>query len=163
MFGQKKKLLSTGAQAEGVVMKAWFPSPHNLNVRVQVKFPDGSTGEFEQYGLWMPKIGATNAAEGSVVPVRYDSADRSMITLDLPLMEQRYEQEKENRTSEIAAQLRRKTEHSSGSVGAARSGDAPAEASDSVGRLARLAELHERGALTDAEFAAEKAKIIGAS
>jgi len=31
---------------------------------------------------------------------------------------------------------------------------------DSVDRLAKLADLHDRGALTDAEFAAEKAKII---
>jgi hypothetical protein len=33
--------------------------------------------------------------------------------------------------------------------------------SDPVDQLARLAELHDRGALTDAEFAAEKSKIIG--
>jgi hypothetical protein len=32
--------------------------------------------------------------------------------------------------------------------------------SDHLDRLAKLAALHERGALTDAEFAAEKAKII---
>ncbi|GAA3268601.1 SHOCT domain-containing protein [Dactylosporangium vinaceum] len=31
---------------------------------------------------------------------------------------------------------------------------------DSVDRLAKLADLHDRGALTDAEFATEKAKII---
>jgi hypothetical protein len=33
--------------------------------------------------------------------------------------------------------------------------------SDPVERLEKLADLHERGALTDAEFAAEKAKILG--
>ena len=32
--------------------------------------------------------------------------------------------------------------------------------SDPVERLAKLADLHERGALTDAEFATEKAKIL---
>ena len=36
-----------------------------------------------------------------------------------------------------------------------------ATADDSVGRLERLADLHERGALTDAEFVAEKARVIG--
>jgi hypothetical protein len=35
-------------------------------------------------------------------------------------------------------------------------------ASDSRERLQRLAALHDRGVLTDAEFAAEKAKILGA-
>ncbi len=33
---------------------------------------------------------------------------------------------------------------------------------DSVSQLTRLADLHARGALTDEEFAAEKAKIVGA-
>jgi hypothetical protein len=33
--------------------------------------------------------------------------------------------------------------------------------SQEVDRLARLAELHKRGALTDAEFAEQKAKLIG--
>jgi hypothetical protein len=37
---------------------------------------------------------------------------------------------------------------------------APA-ATDSTAQLAKLAELHQSGALTDAEFAAQKAKIIG--
>jgi hypothetical protein len=41
----------------------------------------------------------------------------------------------------------------SGHGGSAASGD-PLE------RLARLGDLHDRGVLTDAEFAAEKAKII---
>lgn len=36
----------------------------------------------------------------------------------------------------------------------------PAAAADPLERLARLADLHERGALTDSEFAAEKAKIL---
>lgn len=41
----------------------------------------------------------------------------------------------------------------------------PAPAPDSemshIDALARLAELHSQGALTDAEFAAEKARILG--
>jgi hypothetical protein len=34
------------------------------------------------------------------------------------------------------------------------------EASDPIARLQKLADLHDRGALTDAEFAAEKAKLL---
>lgn len=34
------------------------------------------------------------------------------------------------------------------------------EASDPIDRLQKLADLHDRGALSDAEFAAEKAKLL---
>jgi hypothetical protein len=39
----------------------------------------------------------------------------------------------------------------------------PGGPSDPIVHLQRLADLHDRGVLTDAEFAAEKAKILGAS
>jgi hypothetical protein len=39
---------------------------------------------------------------------------------------------------------------------------APLATSDPLERLETLAALHDRGVLTDAEFAAEKAKILGA-
>jgi hypothetical protein len=41
-------------------------------------------------------------------------------------------------------------------------GTGVAAAADPLDRLQKLADLHDRGALTDAEFAAEKAKILGA-
>jgi hypothetical protein len=37
----------------------------------------------------------------------------------------------------------------------------PAAAEDPVARLTELARLHESGALSDAEFAAAKAKVLG--
>jgi hypothetical protein len=39
----------------------------------------------------------------------------------------------------------------------------PPAADDRTSRLATIADLHDRGKLTDAEFAAEKARILGAS
>jgi hypothetical protein len=39
---------------------------------------------------------------------------------------------------------------------------APPAADDRTNQLATLADLHDRGKLTDAEFAAEKARILGA-
>jgi len=52
-----------------------------------------------------------------------------------------------------------------GKIGAASAGSAgtppPGEATDRVEGLERLAKLHESGALTDAEFEAEKAKLLG--
>ncbi len=167
MFGSKKKqkeLLSSGAQAEGVVVKAWIGyGPAGLCVRVRVKFPDGSTGEFERQGLWAPKVGAL--LEGSVVPVRYDPADHSMVMLDVPLMEQRQAQaiagQKSYAADAAEAEFERPAGQNTGSVVRSSAGEAPAAASDPVDRLAKLADLHERGAVSDAEFAAEKAKILG--
>ena len=37
------------------------------------------------------------------------------------------------------------------------------EPSDRLERLQKLADLHDRGVLTDAEFAVEKAKILGSA
>jgi Short C-terminal domain len=44
---------------------------------------------------------------------------------------------------------------------AGESRDQSPPAADRLERLATLADLHDRGALTDSEFAAEKAKILG--
>lgn len=38
---------------------------------------------------------------------------------------------------------------------------APAPAVDPVEQLSRLADLHDRGVLTDEEFAAQKARLLG--
>ena len=164
MFGSKKKLLSNGAQAEGVVMKAWrgYGAAY-LCVRVRVELPDGSTGEFEQQGLWAPKVGAL--LDGYVVPVRYDPADFSKVTLDLPLMEQRQAElvasQKAYGAAHAETEFDRLAGQNTGSAAGSSAGDTPAGASDPVDRLAKLADLRERGALTDAEFAAEKAKVLG--
>ena len=92
MFGQKKKLLSGGAQAEGVAIKAWVVTPHYINVRVRASFPDGSTGEFEQTGLL--KISYGSLWDGDVVPVRYDPGDHSKVTIDLPALEKKHKEER---------------------------------------------------------------------
>jgi Short C-terminal domain len=39
--------------------------------------------------------------------------------------------------------------------------EVPAPGSDRIGELRQLAELHEQGVLTDEEFGAEKAKVLG--
>jgi hypothetical protein len=65
---------------------------------------------------------------------------------------------------DLKAQLLQMAAQNPGSVIDLRSSQPPAEqASDPIERLAKLADLKERGVLTDAEFAAEKAKILGES
>ena len=46
-------------------------------------------------------------------------------------------------------------------AGGARAGSSSAGGDDNVAQLERLAKLHESGALTDAEFEKEKARILG--
>ena len=64
--------------------------------------------------------------------------------------------------SDLKVQLLQMAAQNPGSVIDLRSSQPQAEkASDPVDRLAKLADLHERRALTDEELAAEKAKILG--
>jgi hypothetical protein len=62
--------------------------------------------------------------------------------------------------SERAEVERLKVESARLRAKAAEMGGEAASAADPIERLARLADLHDRGALTDSEFAAEKAKIL---
>jgi hypothetical protein len=65
---------------------------------------------------------------------------------------------------DLKAKLLQMAAQNPGSVIDLRSSQPQAEqASDPVDRLAKLADLKERGVLTDAEFEAEKAKILGES
>ena len=61
---------------------------------------------------------------------------------------------------QMKERLRQRAAQNPGSVGRFSTADSSAGASDPVERLAKLADLHDRGALTDAEFAAEKANIL---
>jgi hypothetical protein len=65
---------------------------------------------------------------------------------------------------DLKARLLQMAAQNPGAVIDLRSSQPPTgQASDPVDRLAKLADLKDRGVLTDAEFAAEKAKILGES
>jgi hypothetical protein len=101
------------------------------------------------------------------VPVRYDPADHSTARLDVPALEAPLE-------AAGAAQAARR-DAALASLGEP-AADPPPEAavdlssagsgasgSDLEDRLRKLADLRDRGALNDAEFAAAKAQILGES
>lgn len=94
--------------------------------------------------------------KGDVVPVLYDPADHDRVVVDYQTDAQvamgrvahgRVDPELE----ELERLTAREASHGRAS---------PGGSSDSLERLEKLAELHERGVLTDAEFAVEKAKIL---
>jgi hypothetical protein len=61
----------------------------------------------------------------------------------------------------LKADFQRRSTRQAAAARAAAGGPSSADATDPLERLSRLADLHDRGALTDAEFAAQKAKVLG--
>jgi hypothetical protein len=186
-FRGKKKLYTEGAQAEGQVYgltvygDVYGPST-SQGVKVRVKFPDGSVTEFEKGPLSASDVGYFTV--GSVVPVRYDPADHSKVVLDIPALKEKQAQTEAVQQAQLNAdfahlgepgsqvlgggdlktQLLQIAAQNPGSVIDLRSSESSAEqASDPVDRLSKLAELKQQGLLTDDEFAAAKAKILGES
>jgi hypothetical protein len=180
MFGGKKKLYAEGAQTEGVVVKQASANDRiHFRVVVRAKFPDGSTTEFHSQVLDVHDVGSLY--QGSVVPVRYDPSDHSKIALDIPSLTARHQQATAAQQaqldaqvadlgksgaepaggSDLKAQVLRMASQNPGSVIDLRSSQSPEHASDPVDRLAKLAELKQQGFLSEEEFAAAKAKLLG--
>jgi hypothetical protein len=84
-----------------------------------------------------------------VVGVLYDPSDHRKVVVDRSVDARRAAE----RESFLRAQALRP--QASGTVSPPASGDDPLD------RLSKLADLHERGALTDAEFEAQKHKLLG--
>ena len=172
--GEKKrqKLWSKGAQANGVVVKLWWHSrlQGTYGIEFRVKFPDGSTADVKERFLDASNQGYVS--EGDVVPVRYDPSDYSKVRLDVPALEAPLKDAKAAKDARRDAALARLGEPGAptggeaanpGSVVDFSSGSPGRSGSDPEDRLAKLADLKERGVLSDAAFAAEKAKILGES
>jgi hypothetical protein len=168
MFGNKKKLYSEGAQTEGLVVhRSDTTEGINYRVTVRVKFPDGSSSEFKK---WLDWHDVGQLYEGSVVPVRYDPSNQSKVVLDVPALEAGHARADAAGAARLDAQFARLGEPGSGTVGGpdvqalaelGNLGSVKAELPED--RLAKLADLKDRGVITDDEFAAQKAKILGES
>ncbi len=164
-----KKLYKEGALTEGLVVhRSDTTEGINYHVTIRVKFPDGTTTEFKK---WLDWHDVGQLGVGSVVPVRYDSSDRSKVALDIPALEGQHAKADAAGTAQLDAQFARLGKPGSeiGSEAGVQavvhlsSGSSRQSASDPVDRLAKLADLKDRGVLSDDEFAAEKAKILGES
>jgi hypothetical protein len=104
--------------------------------------------------------------KGDMVPVLYDPADHDKVVVDYQAdakatMDQTAQNMDINAqgappaTSELSPEVAALIQRS-----AAASAPAPPPAVDPLERLSKLGELHAQGVLTDAEFAAQKAKIL---
>ena len=89
-------------------------------------------------------------SEGATVPVLFDPNDHSRLTID----------ERDESVQEAAIELSEQRPGPGAPVAPSGAGIQPPAAADRAAELEQLARLHSSGALTDAEFASARAKIL---
>ncbi len=166
MFGNKdrlrKRLKENGTAADAEILEVkerpWVNKrPGEIGAagvyhfKLRVNPPRELSFETDITDEWRDQLG--EPAVGGTVGVVYDPDDHSRVVLA-------------DRTSSFGGDPEllalSELEAAEGYTGGA--SPAPAGASESrLDRLQKLADLHDRGALSDAEFAAEKARILSES
>ena len=154
-----RKVLEEGAPGRATVVSVGaldrdgtiFNLPMTLHV-----FVEGTT-PYEVSDQWWVKASDAIALEGSI-PVRVDREDPEKVAIDWDGLRAQEAREGEARRAQLAAMG-----PWSGQAAAPPRDPAAAGGEDIVSRLERLAALHASGALTDAEFTAQKQRVLGGS
>ncbi|HEY1521792.1 MAG TPA: SHOCT domain-containing protein [Solirubrobacteraceae bacterium] len=190
---KRAKLYSQGAQTEGLVEhRSDTTEGINYRVTIRVKFPDGSTTELKKWLDWHD-VGQLyqgsivpvryDPSDHSKVELdvpalaerhaRADAAGNAQLDAQFARLG-----EPDSGTGggpavqalaglgdlgDLKAQLLQTAAENPASVLDLSSGSPGRSAPDPEDRLTKLADLKERGVLSDEEFAAEKAKILGES
>ena len=160
------EILSIKTEGEGSSYRALFSDDSDLtttwfNCRLKLRISPDGEAPFE--ATVHTRLN-TIKSDGDTVPVLYDPDDHGDVFVD-------YEADARARMDSNKAVV------SLPSVGGPEvswaveaelarrraGGSAPAASGDHLDRLQQLADLRDRGALTDAEFAAEKARILSES
>jgi putative oligomerization/nucleic acid binding protein len=188
-----KKLYKEGALTEGLVVhRSDTTEGINYHVTIRVKFPDGTTTEFKKWLDWHdvgqlhvssavpvrydPSDHSKVALDIPALEERHAKADAAG-TAQLDAQFARLGEPGSGtgggpgvqapsglgNLGDLKAQLLQMAAQNPGSVVNLSSGSPGHSDSDPEDRLAKLADLKERGVLTDDEFAAQKAKILGES
>ncbi|MDX6413657.1 MAG: hypothetical protein QOH23_1067 [Gaiellaceae bacterium] len=99
---KRKRLLEQGVEAQAVVLKVdSVQSQSQGTYHMRLDFPDGGHVEWKEV-LWSSDTGV--GARGTLLPVRYDPADRERVTVDVPrLRAERDRREAEQREEAIAS------------------------------------------------------------
>jgi len=146
--GERDQVLANGIAGQGVIVghgalergAQWF----NLDIDMEVQVPGRQP--YRVNNMYLVPAGAT-IGQGVTLPIKVDSNDPSKIAIDWD-------------SAQLAPQRGEVRP-----VGGSGFSPAPAPASSSGGdhleELERLAKLRDSGALTDAEFEQQKARIIG--
>jgi hypothetical protein len=147
--GERAQLLASGIQGQGVIMAhgtpergaQWFNLDIDLEVHVSGRRP------YRVNNMYMVPAGAT-IGQGVTLPIRVDPNDPSKIAIDWESA-QRAPARGEVRPAGDSGFTPAPTPEPQSGGG------------DHLAELERLAKLRDSGALTDAEFEQQKAKILG--
>ena len=148
--GDRDRLLAEGIAGEGVIIGHGVPARgaqwFNMDIDMEIHVPGRKP--YQINNQYMVPNGA-KLGPGVKLPIRVDAEDQTKIAIDWD--------------SAGSAPARGEVRPAGGE---AASGAAPPAASssssgDSVAELERLVKLRDSGALTDAEFEQQKARILG--
>jgi hypothetical protein len=145
--GERAQILASGIPGQGVILAhgtpergaQWFNMDIDLEVHVSGRRP------YRVNNMYMVPAGAT-LGQGVTLPIKVDQNDPSRIAIDWDSAQRAPER------GEVRP------------VGDSGFTPAPAPSAggdDHIAELERLAKLRDSGALTDAEFEQQKAKILG--
>jgi hypothetical protein len=156
MGGAQSGLLATGTPGEGIVVghgvpargAQWFNMDIDMEIHVSGRAP------YRVNNMYMVPASATIGA-GVKLPVKVDQSDPSKIAIDWSAAQ----------TAPAHGEVRPSgggvTASAAPTQGAAPAAPGGAGGGDSVAELERLAKLRDSGALTEAEFQQQKARILG--
>jgi Short C-terminal domain len=146
--GERAGILANGIAGQGVIVAhgtpergaQWFNLDIDMEVHISGRQP------YRVNNQYMVPAGAT-IGQGVSVPIKVDPNDPAKIAIDWD--------------SAQTAPARGEVRPVGGSGFAPAPAPAPSGGGDHVAELERLAKLRDSGALTDAEFEQQKAKILG--
>jgi hypothetical protein len=146
--GERAGILANGIPGQGVIVAhgtpergaQWFNLDIDLEVHVSGRQP------YRVNNQYMVPAGAT-LGQGVTLPVKVDPNDPAKIAIDWDAAQ--------------SAPQRGEVRPVGGSGFAPAPAPPPSGGTDHVAELERLAKLRDSGALTDAEFEQQKAKILG--
>jgi putative oligomerization/nucleic acid binding protein len=161
-------LLKDGEQGQGVITERHIQGQESsgkgwgalFEIKGHIKFPDGTESEFSANMLNSLNVG--DLYEGTIVPVRYDASDHSKVVIDVDALEAQHTADRDSAVEVMKEHAAARVEQADAQLTgmAGQQGTAATTAGDTVDELARLAALKQSGALTQAEFDAEKQKLL---
>ena len=151
--GDRARLLAEGIAGQGVIVAHSAPergaSWQNLDIDMEIHV--SGRKPYRVNNQYMVPATAT-LGSGISLPVKVDPTDPAKVAIDWDAAQQAPARGEVRPAGDSAP--------ASGAMGAAPA-SADATGGDTVAELERLAKLRDSGALTDAEFEQQKAKILG--
>ncbi len=147
--GERSGILANGIAGEGVVVGHDTPErgAQRFNMDIDMEIHVSGRQHYRVNNMYMVPAGAT-IGQGVTLPIKVDPSDPAKIAIDWDSA-QRAPDRGEVRPA------------SGGGFAPAATPSGGSSGGDSVAELERLAKLRDSGALTEAEFEQQKARILG--